>query len=137
MALQISRKQYAALYGPTTGDRVRLADTELVIEVERDYTFYGDEITFGGGKVIRDGMGQSSRATREGVNGALVTTITRAATTIRYGSPTFLPDQLTVDDGALTAPLPITLRAASSSASVTWRPRIRVAPSPRAALSRS
>jgi len=50
----ISRSAYAALYGPTTGDRVRLADTELFIEVERDFTVYGEEVTFGGGKVIRD-----------------------------------------------------------------------------------
>ena len=65
MSLQIPRRVYADLYGPTTGDRVRLADTDLIIEVERDFTTYGDEITFGGGKVIRDGMGQSSTATRE------------------------------------------------------------------------
>jgi urease subunit alpha len=62
MSLAIPRRTYADLYGPTTGDRVRLADTELVVEVEKDYTVYGDEITFGGGKVIRDGMGQSGRA---------------------------------------------------------------------------
>src|SRR5438067_5347849 len=62
MSLKIPRRMYADLYGPTTGDRVRLADTELIIEVERDFTVYGDEITFGGGKVIRDGMGQSSGA---------------------------------------------------------------------------
>lgn len=64
MSVRIPRKTYADLYGPTVGDRVRLADTELVIEVERDFTSYGDEVTFGGGKVIRDGMGQSSRATK-------------------------------------------------------------------------
>ena len=63
MTLRIPRKQYSDLYGPTTGDRVRLADTELIIEVEKDFTVYGDEINFGGGKVIRDGMGQSGRAT--------------------------------------------------------------------------
>ena len=57
----LSRQAYAELYGPTTGDRVRLADTELVVEVERDHTIYGEEVTFGGGKVIRDGMGQSQR----------------------------------------------------------------------------
>ena len=57
MSLQIPRSTYASLYGPTTGDRVRLADTDLLIEVEHDYTVYGDEIPFGGGKVIRDGMG--------------------------------------------------------------------------------
>ena len=55
----MSRKQYADMYGPTTGDRVRLADTSLVVEVEKDYTVYGDEAKFGGGKSLRDGMGQS------------------------------------------------------------------------------
>jgi urease subunit alpha len=62
---RISRVEYAAMYGPTTGDRVRLADTELVIEVEADRTIYGDEVKFGGGKVIRDGMGQSQRLDAE------------------------------------------------------------------------
>lgn len=61
MTLPLSRAQYADLYGPTTGDRVRLGDTGLMLEVERDYASYGDEITFGGGKVVRDGMGQSAR----------------------------------------------------------------------------
>ena len=72
---RISRATYAAMYGPTTGDRVRLADTELFIEVENDLTVYGDEVKFGGGKVIRDGMGQSqmSRAA-----GAMDTVITNA-----------------------------------------------------------
>lgn len=74
--MKIQRKQYASLYGPTTGDRVRLADTELIIEVEKDFTVYGDEAVFGGGKVIRDGMGQSPRATS--ANGALDTVITNA-----------------------------------------------------------
>jgi urease subunit alpha len=78
MTLNIPRRTYADLYGPTTGDRVRLADSELMIEVERDFTTYGDEITFGGGKVIRDGMGQSSRAIRESPNGALDLVITNA-----------------------------------------------------------
>ena len=64
MSLKIPRRTYADLYGPTTGDRIRLADTDLIVEVEKDYTHYGDEVTFGGGKVIRDGMGQSSGATR-------------------------------------------------------------------------
>ena len=63
MSLRIPRRQYADLYGPTVGDRVRLADTDLLVEVERDFTTYGDEVKFGGGKVIRDGMGQSARAT--------------------------------------------------------------------------
>ncbi|KPK32720.1 MAG: urease subunit alpha [Betaproteobacteria bacterium SG8_40] len=61
MAGKISRRAYAEMFGPTTGDRVRLADTDLWIEVERDHTVYGDEVKFGGGKVIRDGMGQSQR----------------------------------------------------------------------------
>ncbi|WP_183725764.1 MULTISPECIES: urease subunit alpha [Paraburkholderia] len=61
MTLKIGRRAYAEMFGPTTGDRVRLADTELLIEIERDYTVYGDEVKFGGGKVIRDGMGQSQR----------------------------------------------------------------------------
>jgi urease subunit alpha len=63
MSLQIPRRTYVDHFGPTVGDRVRLADTELIIEVERDYTVYGDEVKFGGGKVIRDGMGQSPEAT--------------------------------------------------------------------------
>src|SRR6266852_5842861 len=63
VSLRLPRRQYADLYGPTVGDRVRLADTDLLIEVERDFTAYGDEVKFGGGKVIRDGMGQSARAT--------------------------------------------------------------------------
>ena len=59
MSRIIGRRQYAEMFGPTVGDRVRLADTELLIEIERDFTVYGDEVKFGGGKVIRDGMGQS------------------------------------------------------------------------------
>jgi len=74
--VKIPRKQYADLFGPTVGDRVRLADTELVIEVEKDFTSYGDEAVFGGGKVLRDGMGQSPRATS--ASGALDTVITNA-----------------------------------------------------------
>jgi len=61
----LQRKDYASLYGPTTGDRVRLADTDLIIEIERDHTVYGEEVTFGGGKVIRDGMGQGQRPSAE------------------------------------------------------------------------
>ncbi|MCV6597303.1 MAG: urease subunit alpha [Mangrovicoccus sp.] len=75
MPAKISRAAYADMFGPTTGDRVRLADTELVIEVERDLTTYGEEVKFGGGKVIRDGMGQS-QATR--AEGAVDTVITNA-----------------------------------------------------------
>ena len=66
MPQRISRAAYADMFGPTTGDRVRLADTELVIEVEDDRTLYGDEVKFGGGKVIRDGMGQSQATRAEG-----------------------------------------------------------------------
>ena len=75
MPVQIPRTQYAAMYGPTTGDRLRLADTDLIIEVERDLTIYGEEVKFGGGKTIRDGMGQS-QVTRAG--GAVDTVITNA-----------------------------------------------------------
>ena len=63
--MKIDRRTYADHYGPTTGDRIRLADTDLIIEIEHDATTYGDEAKFGGGKVIRDGMGQSPRASRE------------------------------------------------------------------------
>ena len=61
----ISRRAYADMYGPTTGDKVRLGDSALIVEVERDYTIYGDEVKFGGGKVIRDGMGQSQKPSRD------------------------------------------------------------------------
>jgi len=63
--VKISRQAYAEMFGPTTGDRVRLADTELWIEVEKDFTVYGEEVKFGGGKVIRDGMGQSQRVSAD------------------------------------------------------------------------
>lgn len=65
MGFELSRKQYAEMYGPTTGDAIRLADTELLAEIEHDYTTYGEEVVFGGGKVIRDGMGQNGRRTRD------------------------------------------------------------------------
>nr|WP_026174343.1 urease subunit alpha [Effusibacillus pohliae] len=74
--LKMTREAYASMFGPTTGDKVRLADTELFIEVEKDFTVYGDECKFGGGKVLRDGMGQSSRATRS--QGVLDVVITNA-----------------------------------------------------------
>ena len=82
MSLKIPRRQYADLYGPTTGDRVRLADTELFIEIERDLTTPGEEAKFGGGKVIRDGMGQSSTVTC--ADGALDLVITNAVI-VDYG----------------------------------------------------
>ncbi|TCS04503.1 MULTISPECIES: urease subunit alpha [unclassified Rhizobium] len=75
MPYKISRAAYAGMFGPTTGDKVRLADTELIIEIEKDFTTYGEEVKFGGGKVIRDGMGQS-QMTRAG--GAVDTVITNA-----------------------------------------------------------
>ncbi|KFI30789.1 urease subunit alpha [Paenirhodobacter enshiensis] len=75
MASTISRGTYADMYGPTTGDRLRLGDTDLIIEVEKDFTTYGEEVKFGGGKVIRDGMGQS-QVSRAG--GAMDTVITNA-----------------------------------------------------------
>lgn len=68
MANKITRQAYAEMFGPTTGDRLRLADTGLIIEVEKDYTIYGEEVKFGGGKVIRDGMGQSQRISAETVD---------------------------------------------------------------------
>ncbi|TWK41658.1 Urease subunit alpha [Bacillus paralicheniformis] len=68
------RKQYAEMYGPTTGDSIRLADTDLLIQIEKDYTTYGDEVVFGGGKVIRDGMGQHPLVTRgEGIADVVIT----------------------------------------------------------------
>jgi len=82
MAARISRPAYADMFGPTTGDRVRLADTELFIEVERDLTTYGEEVKFGGGKVIRDGMGQG-QATR--ASGAADTVITNALIVDHWG----------------------------------------------------
>ena len=76
MSLQISRRKYANMYGPTTGDKIRLADTELFIEIEKDHTVYGDEAKFGGGKTIRDGMAQSATATRnEGVLDLVITSV--------------------------------------------------------------
>jgi urease subunit alpha len=63
--MKISREAYAEMFGPTVGDRIRLADTDLVIEIEKDFTIYGEEVKFGGGKVIRDGMGQSQRSAKD------------------------------------------------------------------------
>ncbi len=68
MSTKISRQAYAEMFGPTTGDRLRLADTDLIIEVEKDHTIYGEEVKFGGGKVIRDGMGQGQRVSAESVD---------------------------------------------------------------------
>ncbi len=73
MSYRMDRRAYAETFGPTVGDRVRLADTELIIEVEQDYTTYGDEVKFGGGKVIRDGMGQSPITNADGAVDAVIT----------------------------------------------------------------
>jgi urease subunit alpha len=78
---RITRQAYAEMFGPTTGDRVRLADTELMIEVEKDFTTYGEEVKFGGGKVIRDGMGQSQRNHRD----VMDTVITNALIVDHWG----------------------------------------------------
>ena len=82
MPREISRSAYAAMFGPTTGDKIRLADTELIIEVEEDRTVYGEEVRFGGGKVIRDGMGQSQVTRGEG---AVDTVITNALILDHWG----------------------------------------------------
>ena len=73
MSVKMQRSIYADMFGPTTGDRVRLADTELIIEVEKDFTTYGEEVKFGGGKVIRDGMGQSQVTNKKGAADTVIT----------------------------------------------------------------
>ena len=82
MATKISRSVYAEMFGPTTGDRVRLADTDIIIEVEKDFCSYGEEVKFGGGKVIRDGMGQSQITNKQG---AVDTVITNALILDHWG----------------------------------------------------
>src|SRR5438105_1594159 len=82
MSVKIKRSVYADMFGPTTGDRVRLADTDLIIEVEKDFTTYGEEVKFGGGKVIRDGMGQSQITNKKG---AVDTVITNALIIDHWG----------------------------------------------------
>jgi urease subunit alpha len=82
MAVTMKRAAYADMFGPTTGDRVRLADTDLIIEVEKDFTTYGEEVKFGGGKVIRDGMGQSQVTNKQG---AVDTVITNALILDHWG----------------------------------------------------
>ena len=82
MPRTMARAAYADMYGPTTGDRVRLADTDLIIEVEKDFTTYGEEVKFGGGKVIRDGMGQSQVTNKQG---AVDTVITNALILDHWG----------------------------------------------------
>src|SRR6202012_1064214 len=82
MPARISRSVYADMFGPTKGDRVRLADTDLIIEVEKDFCSYGEEVKFGGGKVIRDGMGQSQMTNKQG---AVDTVITNALIVDHWG----------------------------------------------------
>src|ERR1700745_1840325 len=82
MANKMSRAAYAQMFGPTVSDKVRLADTDIIIEVEKDYTTYGEEVKFGGGKGIRDGMGQSQRSRSEG---AVDTVITNALILDHWG----------------------------------------------------
>jgi urease subunit alpha len=79
--MKITRQAYAEMFGPTVGDRIRLADTELIIEIEKDFTIYGEEVKFGGGKVIRDGMGQSQRTIKDAVD----TVITNAVILDHWG----------------------------------------------------
>jgi len=75
MPIKLARAHYADMFGPTTGDRVRLADTNLIVEVERDFTTYGEEVKFGGGKVIRDGMGQSQVTRQDGAVDTVITNV--------------------------------------------------------------
>src|SRR6266436_4214812 len=82
MSTKMQRAVYAEMFGPTTGDRVRLADTDIIIEVEKDFCTYGEEVKFGGGKVIRDGMGQSQVANKAG---AVDTVITNALILDHWG----------------------------------------------------
>src|SRR5258707_2073259 len=94
---RISRSVYADMFGPTTGDRVRLADTDLIIEVEKDFTTYGEEVKFGGGKVIRDGMGQSQVTNRQG---AADTVITNALIVDHWG---IVKADVAIKDGMIAA----------------------------------
>ncbi len=94
--MKISRQAYAEMFGPTTGDQVRLADTELFIEIEHDFTIYGEEVKFGGGKVIRDGMGQSQRIAKDIVD----TVITNAVIVDHTG---ILKADIGIKDGRIAA----------------------------------
>src|SRR5215471_17846870 len=97
MPHKMSRSAYAQMFGPTVGDKVRLADTDLVIEVEKDFTTYGEEVKFGGGKVIRDGMGQSQRTRQEG---AVDTIITNALILDYWG---IVKADIAIKDGRIAA----------------------------------
>src|SRR5258708_36204938 len=93
----MSRAAYAQMFGPTVGDRVRLADTDLIIEVEKDFTIYGEEVKFGGGKVIRDGMGQSQHSRSDG---AVDTVITNALILDHWG---IVKADIGIKDGRIAA----------------------------------
>src|SRR6201987_2957797 len=97
MPHKMSRSAYAQMFGPPVGDKLRLADTDLVIEVEKDFTIYGEEVEFGGGKVIRDGMGQSQRSPSEG---AVDTIITNALILDHWG---ILKADIPIKDGRIAA----------------------------------
>src|SRR5215468_11109080 len=97
MPVTMPRSAYAQMFGPTVGDRVRLADTDLFIEVEKDFTTYGEEVKFGGGKVIRDGMGQSQYSRREG---AVDTVITNALVLDHWG---IVKADIGIKDGCIAA----------------------------------
>ena len=97
MPNKMNRAAYAQMFGPTVGDKIRLADTDIVIEVEKDYTTYGEEVKFGGGKVIRDGMGQSQRSRSEG---AVDTVITNALILDHWG---IVKADIAIKDGRIAA----------------------------------
>src|SRR6187200_801595 len=97
MSVKIKRSVYADMFGPTTGDKVRLADTDLIIEVEKDFTIYGEEVKFGGGKVIRDGMGQSQATNKQG---AADTVITNALILDHWG---IVKADVAIKDGHISA----------------------------------
>jgi urease subunit alpha len=97
MSRRMSRTAYAQMFGPTVGDKVRLADTDLIVEVEKDFTTYGEEVKFGGGKVIRDGMGQSQRSRNEG---AVDTVITNALILDHWG---IVKADIGIKDGRIAA----------------------------------
>src|SRR6516165_2034594 len=97
MPNKMNHAAYAQMFGPTLGDKVRLADTDILIEVEKDYTVYGEEVKFGGGKVIRDGMGQSQRSRKEG---AVDTVITNAVILDHWG---IVKADIAIKDGRIAA----------------------------------
>ena len=108
MSVKLPRAAYADMFGPTTGDRLRLADTSLVVEIEKDFTIYGEEVKFGGGKVIRDGMGQSQMTRKQG---AMDTVITNAVVIDHWG---IVKCDVGLKDGRVAAigayAVPVTIR---------------------------